>query len=181
MPRVVARLCLRRHIHEAVAADTGRAVERVDPWTFHAKRMPSSIRRPMYRITGHYPMMPSGTSAPRPFQQLSGYRCSLDPYGFVNTIRSGTMVYEERTGSGTGSQEVHPGYRDEAVELVISSGRPIAEIARNLGINEGTLANWVNTAKKSGKLKEKPLDTDERAELRSFVTRTGGCGWSGIS
>jgi transposase-like protein len=37
-------------------------------------------------------------------------------------------------------------YKDEAVELVISSGRPIAEIARNLGINEGTLANWVNTA-----------------------------------
>ena len=61
-------------------------------------------------------------------------------------------------------------YKDEAVELVISSGRPIAEIARNLGINEGTLANWVNTAKKSGKLKEKPLDTDERARLRERVS-----------
>ena len=59
-------------------------------------------------------------------------------------------------------------YKDEAVELAISSGRPIAEIARNLGINEGTLANWVNTAKKSGMLKEKPLDTDERAELREL-------------
>ena len=59
-------------------------------------------------------------------------------------------------------------YKDEAVELVISSGRPIAEIARNLGINEGTLANWVNMAKKSGKLKEKPLDTDERARLREL-------------
>ena len=59
-------------------------------------------------------------------------------------------------------------YKDEAVELVISSGRPIAEIARNLGINEGTLANWVNTAKRSGKLKEKPLDTDERARLKEL-------------
>ncbi len=59
-------------------------------------------------------------------------------------------------------------YKDEAVELVISSGRPIAEIARNLGINEGTLANWVNTAKKSGKLKEKPLDTEERARLKEL-------------
>jgi hypothetical protein len=38
------------------------------------------------------------------------------------------MIYEERTGSGTGSQKVHPGIKDEAVELVISSGRPIAEI-----------------------------------------------------
>lgn len=59
-------------------------------------------------------------------------------------------------------------YKDEAVELVISSGRPIAEIARDLGINEGTLGNWVNTAKRSGKLKEKPLDTDERTELREL-------------
>ena len=59
-------------------------------------------------------------------------------------------------------------YKDEAVELVISSGRPIAEIARNLGINEGTLANWVNTAKKSGKLKEKPLDTEERTRLKEL-------------
>jgi NAD(P)-dependent dehydrogenase (short-subunit alcohol dehydrogenase family) len=31
------------------------------------------------------------------------------PTGFVDTIRTGTMVYEERTGSGTGAQEVHPG------------------------------------------------------------------------
>ena len=59
-------------------------------------------------------------------------------------------------------------YKDEAVELVISSGRPMAEIARDLGINEGTLGNWVNTARKSGKLKDKPLETDERAELKEL-------------
>jgi transposase len=35
-------------------------------------------------------------------------------------------------------------YKDEAVELVVSSGRPVAEIARDLGINEATLGNWVN-------------------------------------
>ena len=39
------------------------------------------------------------------------------------------------------------------MELVISSGRPIAEIARDLGIYEGTLGNWVHAAKKSGKLR----------------------------
>jgi len=59
-------------------------------------------------------------------------------------------------------------YKDEAVELVISSGRPMAEIARDLGINEGTLGNWVNAARKSGKLKDKPLETDERAELKEL-------------
>lgn len=58
-------------------------------------------------------------------------------------------------------------YKDDAVELVISSGRPIAEVARDLGINEGTLGNWVNTAKKAGKVKEKPLTADERAELEA--------------
>jgi transposase-like protein len=59
-------------------------------------------------------------------------------------------------------------YKDEAVELAVSSGRPIAEIARDLGIHEATLGSWVNTAKKSGKLKDKPLDTGERARLKEL-------------
>src|SRR5271154_402685 len=59
-------------------------------------------------------------------------------------------------------------YRDEAVELVISSGRPMAEIARDLGINEGTLGSWVARAKESGKVTEKPLAVDERARLREL-------------
>jgi transposase len=60
------------------------------------------------------------------------------------------------------------GYKAEAVELVINSGRPVAEIARDLGINEGTLGNWVNRAKKSGQVKEKPLGAAERAELEQL-------------
>ena len=59
-------------------------------------------------------------------------------------------------------------YRDEAVELVISSGRPIAEIARDLGINEGTLGSWVARAKESGRVAEKPATTNERARLREL-------------
>jgi transposase len=59
-------------------------------------------------------------------------------------------------------------FKAEAVELVVSSGRPAAEIARELGVNEGTLTNWVNMAKKRGDIKEKPLGTDERAELKEL-------------
>jgi transposase-like protein len=59
-------------------------------------------------------------------------------------------------------------YKDEAVELVVSSGRPIAEIARDLGINEATLGGWVSKAKESGKVKDKPLNTDERARLKEL-------------
>ena len=34
-------------------------------------------------------------------------------------------------------------FKADAVELVISSGRPIAQCAVDLGINEGILGNWV--------------------------------------
>ena len=37
-----------------------------------------------------------------------------------------------------------PEFKDEAVKLVIDWSRPIAQVARELGINEGTLGNWVN-------------------------------------
>jgi transposase len=59
-------------------------------------------------------------------------------------------------------------YKDEAVELVVGSGRPVAEIARDLGINEATLGNWVNRAKQAGKVKDRPLDVDERARLKEL-------------
>lgn len=59
-------------------------------------------------------------------------------------------------------------YKAEAVELVISSGRPVAEIARDLGLHEGTLGNWVNAAKRSGSIKEKPLTIDERVRMKEL-------------
>jgi transposase-like protein len=37
-----------------------------------------------------------------------------------------------------------PQFRAEAVQLVIETGKPIAEVARDLGIHDGTLGNWVN-------------------------------------
>jgi transposase-like protein len=51
---------------------------------------------------------------------------------------------------------------------LINSGKPIAEIARDLGINDGVLGNWVKAAKKRGDVKEKPLETGERARLREL-------------
>ena len=58
-----------------------------------------------------------------------------------------------------------PEYKAEAVQYVISSGQPIAEVARNLGIVEGTLGNWVAKARENGEFKERPLELSERAEF----------------
>ena len=69
---------------------------------------------------------------------------------------------------GATRRKFTPEYKAEAVGLVINSGRPVAEIARDLGINEGTLGNWVNMAKKRGDIKDKPLDIDERARLKEL-------------
>ena len=35
-----------------------------------------------------------------------------------------------------------PQLKAEAVQMVISTGKPIAEVTRDLGINEGSLNNW---------------------------------------
>lgn len=61
-------------------------------------------------------------------------------------------------------------FKAEAVELVITSGRSAAQIARELGVNEYTMCNWVNMAKKRGRAdnEEKPLTADERAELKEL-------------
>ena len=33
-------------------------------------------------------------------------------------------------------------FKQGAVRLVVETGKPIAQVARELGINEGTLGNW---------------------------------------
>jgi transposase-like protein len=55
-------------------------------------------------------------------------------------------------------------FKEGAVRLVRETGRPIAQVARDLGINEGTLGNWVN-ADKRRRGDGNELGEDERAEL----------------
>jgi transposase len=57
-------------------------------------------------------------------------------------------------------------FRVEAVDLIRSGERSIPQIARDLGINDQTLRNWVKRAEiDAGRGAADELTTDERAEL----------------
>ena len=58
-----------------------------------------------------------------------------------------------------------PEYKDEAVKLVINTGRPVAVVARELGIQESTLGRWVNLFKGRQDAGDGALSETERAEL----------------
>ena len=66
---------------------------------------------------------------------------------------------------GRQRREFGPEYKDEAVKLVINTGRTVAVVARELGIQESTLGRWVNLQKDRRDGGEAPLSETERAEL----------------
>lgn len=52
--------------------------------------------------------------------------------------------------------------------MVLDGPHPIAQVARDLGINEGTLGNWVAQYRKKHPEDEEPLTLSERARLREL-------------
>ena len=56
-------------------------------------------------------------------------------------------------------------FKSGAVALVTDTGRPIAQVARELGINEGTVGSWVATDRRARERGNGALSQDERVEL----------------
>jgi transposase-like protein len=52
--------------------------------------------------------------------------------------------------------------------MVVETSRPIVEIARELGVNETSLGNWVRDYRKKHAADEPPLVLSERARLREL-------------
>src|SRR2546430_17741290 len=56
-------------------------------------------------------------------------------------------------------------YKTAAVHMVRDPAKPIAQVARELGINEGTLGNWCAQDRRARGEGSGALGEDERAEL----------------
>jgi transposase len=56
-------------------------------------------------------------------------------------------------------------FRREAAHLVIDTGRPIAHVAKEIGIGEQLLGRWVAKERAEQVAPPAALDADERAEL----------------
>ena len=56
-----------------------------------------------------------------------------------------------------------PEFQRDAVGMVLDEERSIADVARSIGVNEGTLGNWVAKARRERQIDE-GVTVDDRAE-----------------
>jgi transposase len=66
-----------------------------------------------------------------------------------------------------------PEFREGAVRIVRETGKSIAAVARDLGIKEGTLGNWVALDRHQREAGNGGLGADERAELARLRKENG--------
>jgi transposase len=66
------------------------------------------------------------------------------------------------------NQKFSPEFREEAARMVVETARPIADVAREMGLSETSLGNWVRAYKDKHAGEEPPLQLSERARLREL-------------
>jgi transposase len=61
-----------------------------------------------------------------------------------------------------------PEYKEQVAKMIVEESRAIPSTAREIGVNEQTLRNWVNDYRKTHAGDEPPLTISERARLREL-------------
>ena len=75
------------------------------------------------------------------------------------------MSSKQKQGGRRGRPSKYsPEFRRDAVAMVLDEDRPIADVARSIGVNPGTLGNWVGQERIERGDRE-GLTVDERGEL----------------
>jgi len=59
-------------------------------------------------------------------------------------------------------------FREEAARMVVETSRAVADVARELGISETSLGNWVRAYREKHAEDEPSLQLSERARLREL-------------
>jgi transposase len=67
--------------------------------------------------------------------------------------------------ASTSRRKFDQDFREGAVRIVRETRKPVAQVARDLGINEGTLANWVNKDAEARLPRNGGVSESEREEL----------------
>lgn len=65
-------------------------------------------------------------------------------------------------------QSFSPEFKETAAKMVIEQSRPVANVAREVGVNEQTLRNWVNAYRRADADEEPALSVPERTRLREL-------------
>jgi transposase-like protein len=65
-------------------------------------------------------------------------------------------------------RQFSPQFKAEAVQMVIETGKPIAAVARDLGVHDGTLANWVNAWRREDPEPGQPVTPVERVRVKEL-------------
>lgn len=64
-----------------------------------------------------------------------------------------------------------PEFREAAAKEVVERSRSIAEVARELGVLEQTLGNWVKKYRETHPVDEEELPVSDRARLKELERR----------
>ncbi len=78
------------------------------------------------------------------------------------------FIGKERIHVAGKYRKFSPEFREEAARMVVETSRAIADVARELGINETTLGSWVKAYRENHAGDEPPLQLSERARLREL-------------
>jgi transposase len=70
--------------------------------------------------------------------------------------------------TGATGWKYSPEFREETARLVVETSRAIADVAREYGLSETTVGNWVRAYREKHAGEEPPLQLSERARLREL-------------
>ncbi|WP_442790935.1 transposase [Nocardia sp. NBC_01327] len=66
------------------------------------------------------------------------------------------------------SRKFSPEFREAAAREVLVGGRSFTDVARDCGVTEQTIRNWVHACRTESGEAESDLSTDERGRLRAL-------------